>query len=312
MDNHPDTSAKVRKWLWLRFAAGTFLESAFFMPAVTACNSPVIPARHVWGGCVDLLDSVGTTTFSYESLETAVGILFIAAPFFFGAALALAALCRIARVTRCHAVCSSLVFLLILATSLSFLGLVVTTAIDPERSMGWPKSVSDWALSMFYFGGPPLAIIHLLVTRSMRDGRYLCHAFLGGLFSFCWLLCWCISSLSDGSMLYGLPVALLGATGVFVSIIGEVSVVCSQSMLRTFGQLLAGRIHVPKERPGRCPACDYNLYGLTEQRCPECGRAFTFEELGVSAEELGFAGGAEGSATPQAVDALPCGSRLNS
>ena len=30
---------------------------------------------------------------------------------------------------------------------------------------------------------------------------------------------------------------------------------------------------------GRCPQCAYDLRGLTEPRCPECGRAFTFHEI---------------------------------
>ena len=33
------------------------------------------------------------------------------------------------------------------------------------------------------------------------------------------------------------------------------------------------------EVPLLCPICDYNLHGLTEPRCPECGYRFTWEEL---------------------------------
>lgn len=40
----------------------------------------------------------------------------------------------------------------------------------------------------------------------------------------------------------------------------------------------------PSATPGadsglRCPQCEYNLTGLTENRCPECGEAFDLEEL---------------------------------
>jgi hypothetical protein len=41
---------------------------------------------------------------------------------------------------------------------------------------------------------------------------------------------------------------------------------------------------------GVCLACGYNLRGLSEMRCAECGRAFTFEEVHATAEELQFAG----------------------
>jgi len=35
----------------------------------------------------------------------------------------------------------------------------------------------------------------------------------------------------------------------------------------------------PTDSGLRCPQCDYNLTGLTEKRCPECGSAFDPEEL---------------------------------
>jgi hypothetical protein len=46
--------------------------------------------------------------------------------------------------------------------------------------------------------------------------------------------------------------------------------------------------HARKRMAGRCPACGYDLHGLSERRCPECGRAFTFAEIRMTAEELGF------------------------
>lgn len=36
---------------------------------------------------------------------------------------------------------------------------------------------------------------------------------------------------------------------------------------------------VPADSGLRCPQCEYNLTGLTENRCPECGSAFDPEEL---------------------------------
>src|SRR4051812_24212148 len=35
----------------------------------------------------------------------------------------------------------------------------------------------------------------------------------------------------------------------------------------------------PNEDEVLCPLCDYNLRGLTEARCPECGAKFDWEEL---------------------------------
>ncbi len=43
-------------------------------------------------------------------------------------------------------------------------------------------------------------------------------------------------------------------------------------------------------RPGHCVKCGYSLMGLTEQRCPECGRPFTFKEVRQTPQELMFGG----------------------
>ncbi|MCG3137091.1 MAG: hypothetical protein HJJLKODD_00933 [Phycisphaerae bacterium] len=36
----------------------------------------------------------------------------------------------------------------------------------------------------------------------------------------------------------------------------------------------------------RCPGCGYSLVGNQSMVCPECGRAYTFTELGVTAEKF--------------------------
>lgn len=38
--------------------------------------------------------------------------------------------------------------------------------------------------------------------------------------------------------------------------------------------------------PGQCSGCGYDLRGNKSMVCPECGRAFSFAELGVTAEEF--------------------------
>jgi len=35
-----------------------------------------------------------------------------------------------------------------------------------------------------------------------------------------------------------------------------------------------------------CPGCGYCLIGVTDKRCPECGRPFTYEELETTEAEL--------------------------
>ena len=38
-----------------------------------------------------------------------------------------------------------------------------------------------------------------------------------------------------------------------------------------------------------CPGCGYSLIGNVEQRCPECAREFTYQELGTTREKLSAA-----------------------
>jgi len=45
-----------------------------------------------------------------------------------------------------------------------------------------------------------------------------------------------------------------------------------------------------KKTMGCCPACAYDLRGLSEMRCPECGRPFTFEKIRSIPEEMEFTG----------------------
>src|SRR5688572_17393096 len=46
----------------------------------------------------------------------------------------------------------------------------------------------------------------------------------------------------------------------------------------------------------RCPACDYRMVGLTESRCPECGAAYTLDEL---IAKQGFGPGATPAPNPR-------------
>ena len=63
--------------------------------------------------------------------------------------------------------------------------------------------------------------------------------------------------------------------GVVVAICGVLLLLMLKALSRslTFG-------------PTRCPSCGYSLVGLPDQRCPECGRPFTLDELGVGEHEL--------------------------
>jgi hypothetical protein len=77
---------------------------------------------------------------------------------------------------------------------------------------------------------------------------------------------------------------------LLICIIGEAKALANLSWIKTVWKLLTCSIHIPENSMGLCPQCDYNLFGLTQMRCPECGRPFTFEEVGATPAELGFTG----------------------
>jgi hypothetical protein len=90
--------------------------------------------------------------------------------------------------------------------------------------------------------------------------------------------------------LTGLMITTLAWCLLFVSRVGEARAVTGLSWPRTLWYLLTLRLHKAPILAGLCPGCGYNLYGLREQRCPECGRRFSFEEIFSTPQSLGFAG----------------------
>ena len=45
------------------------------------------------------------------------------------------------------------------------------------------------------------------------------------------------------------------------------------------------RLNLYNRRSVHCPACQYNMTGLSETRCPECGKSFTIDELFVAQQD---------------------------
>jgi len=80
----------------------------------------------------------------------------------------------------------------------------------------------------------------------------------------------------------------LGATMVMVGAVGEARVLTGRHWWSVLARLVTLRPTDAHQEPGTCPGCGYNLYGLADRRCPECGRSFTFEEIGVTPEQIGF------------------------
>lgn len=57
------------------------------------------------------------------------------------------------------------------------------------------------------------------------------------------------------------------------------------AFIGTVAIVLLQKFNPPRIGP-YCPGCGYHLVGLSQQICPECGRGFSINELGINEEEL--------------------------
>lgn len=67
-----------------------------------------------------------------------------------------------------------------------------------------------------------------------------------------------------------------------------VTLVFALGSMLVLSLLLAGirKLWPPNVDPTRCFGCGYSLIGLKDWNCPECGKAFTLEGQGLSAQDL--------------------------
>jgi len=120
--------------------------------------------------------------------------------------------------------------------------------------------------------------LYLLRARHLGDRATPCHDFAGTSI----ILIWHLALTADG---LSTNVAIVASIVLLIALIGEQKETSGRPWRETMRRILLCRL--PYEK-GVCPKCGYSLRGLRDQRCPECGRPFTFEELGLSPEELGF------------------------
>jgi hypothetical protein len=139
-------------------------------------------------------------------------------------------------------------------------------------------------------------VLHALLALRRPGWAYLYHAFAGAAAMVFVLLAFHAVTVIEGG-LRGLYLGLTGLTGttlawclLLFARIGEARAVTGLSWRRTSWYLLTLRLPKAPGSAGLCPRCRYNLYGLRERRCPECGRGFTFEEILSTPQSLGFAG----------------------
>ncbi|MHC4441401.1 MAG: hypothetical protein ACYTF1_12780 [Planctomycetota bacterium] len=274
---------RARKWRKLTILVGLLLAANCFLPAITACNAPVIPAMHGFESFHDGPDNSGNKIYDLLGF---VSHLFCYYPaYLFGLLMAVGAWARLTKRKRLSLLCV-----------LSIVGLMIVMAVIllVYGIVAWiyhgdgPSSWSDWPILLGFYIAPAITLIYLLLVYLFAGCRYLCDIFILNTMILLWFGCWFIVAFDDA--LYGLYLSFSATLLLLIACIGEAKTLSSQTWRKTLFQLLTCRLIKVFETPGHCPICDYYLYGLTKTRCPECGRPFTFQEVGVSPQELGFTG----------------------
>ena len=291
----------VPAWLLLTLVAGAILTTCFFIPANTTQLTEESPLNRV-AFCVEgAIERYGRHTgsmhpfparhvdvfrFYFEMIGACV------VPYFLAACMSVAAWKRLRCCQGNATPADGLVtFALVLGTLVLLMRWILHAALMVMYSG------SPWSLRMgpyiWWFWAIATVVLLVYLMRSWRfaERRYFYHAFAAMTI----MTIWFAANLSIRQTTVGTCLSLIAcATLLLATVAGfrQTEHLTWRASIRLLAlcRLLSDNVV--------CPGCDYNLYGLTEQRCPECGRGFTFEELGVSPEELGFAGGADDRASP--------------
>lgn len=277
----PDTAPtrRARKWQALSVLAGLLLAACFFLPAAKGCNATVIPSDVVFSEILAPPSAGDWSSVADWMLQFAAGLGIYLLAYVFGCLVVLGAIAGLARRQHLQRWATLGAVLLLAYASASLL----VSFVSGVSSSGWPGG-SDWPVLCLFLIWPAILACLLILMTARRKQRWQRYCLLGGITGLVWFGYFAI----EVDALYGLYLSLAACFLICVAAVGETAAITGRSYLKTLALLLLCRPLRSLESRGRCPKCDYYLYGLTQQRCPECGRAFSFRELDVTPDELGF------------------------
>jgi hypothetical protein len=119
-----------------------------------------------------------------------------------------------------------------------------------------------------------MPIIQALRATRRGDWAYLYHGFIAAFLLVCPLGLIVCLEYAGQSKPFGAVLTVLSSGLLLIARVGEARAVSRSSWRRTLWGLLTLRLDRWALPPGHCVICGYNLFGLTEPRCPECGRPF--------------------------------------
>ncbi len=287
---------RARKWQWLAVFSGLLLTACIFMPFWFVAVRRGLPMQrrspfqslcywfHTWDHTFDYPFLVGLFHFNGDvQKHGSVHVL--------GLLVALGALGRLWRKRSLTTTASGLLLLFLasycLLSPLAILAAYLYPDYVPRLDViGFLRNPLGSATLRESVLAPALALVYAGLSLRRGEQGHLCRSFLASLWAFIffgWIVAYRFPS---PGQLYGRYVALAAAALLLAATIGEAATAAGQSWLPTILQLLICRPPPPMDMRGRCPGCTYQLYGLSQMRCPECGRKFTLEEIHISASEL--------------------------
>jgi hypothetical protein len=300
-----------KPWRWLTVIAGLALAATFFTPftgqkvylpraagpGVTTgppgeSDSVIDSPYALWG---QFLSRMTTTPAAWWSsyLTIFIALLVLAVfPQFWGLAMAIYSLSQLLGRDHSRSIISLIGVILSLVAGI-LLTVLMAAIILPILKAAPTGLAGGYVVYLVVLGAQVLLfilvpILHALRAMCLRRWAYLYHGFVAAFLLVCPLSLIVTVEAIAGPKPYGAALLVVASCLLFLARIGEARAVSRLSWFWTIVGLFFLRLHRWALPPGHCPACGYNLHALTEPRCPECGRPFTFDELGVAPEELGY------------------------
>ncbi len=253
-------------WRRIQGVGGLLLAVSFFLPAVDACNSNIVPAKEVWqfvtGGPVRSLG------------DWAITFLWFVAAYLFGLLTVVLAV-RGYNVQRepgpGHGVAVALVLGAVVVIVLAAALLELWDDLSTGRGIGWDLGTTIVIT---------LALVSLVYgLRGLRMGPagVLCVRWYVAVLCVLWFGYYLVTEPTDTRV--GLWLSIAGAVVIILGAFQEARTRTDWASRRTLLALLTCRLKLFDVDGPRCGSCDYLLIGLTVPRCPECGQAVDLGEL---------------------------------
>lgn len=278
-----------RFWHCFTLLAAILLATTYFMPAIDCEGDPrVNPSVKLRHFVKDEIKSFSwPLEFRHESVQWSSHYGIYAAPYLFGLLVAVGAAARLAEHRKAQRLCAWLTFLFFgfTASGVIYCSLVGHSMWDGEVTFSLH---GHYIIRCLFI--PLGAILYACWVIRLHERALLCFAFTGTCICILWWGYWLRRldwiGLWAPAPEYGLFWALFASVLVLIGVVAELSCLTRRNPAHALAQLLLGWVRPFVYDDGSCPQCGYCLFGVSETRCPECGRPFRPEEIGMTLTAL--------------------------